>query len=66
MSGQSESRVCTCGSRVTDILRVPPPKKDWLRKATCPGCGKVFWANRNTDYCMDREPTTLTHRGVSV
>lgn len=26
-----------------------------LRQVTCPGCGQVFWTNRNTDLCFDCE-----------
>lgn len=26
-----------------------------LRKVTCPGCGLVFWTNRNTDLCIECE-----------
>jgi hypothetical protein len=40
-------------------MRVPPAKKDWLRKTTCPRCGKVYWTNKETDYCMDCEPLAL-------
>ncbi len=36
-------------------LRPRPQKKSSLRKATCPGCGLVFWTNRETEYCMECE-----------
>ncbi len=26
-----------------------------LREVTCPGCGKTFFTNRETDYCFDCE-----------
>jgi len=38
------------------MMRAAPPKRDWLRKTTCPVCKKVFWTNRDTDYCFDCEP----------
>jgi len=40
-------------------MRAPPPKKDWLRKTTCLRCGKVYWTDKETDYCMDCEPLAL-------
>ncbi|HHS96861.1 MAG TPA: hypothetical protein ENK08_03035, partial [Chloroflexi bacterium] len=36
-------------------LRPPPKKKSSLRKVTCPGCGLVYWTNRETDLCMECE-----------
>lgn len=33
----------------------PTPRKGGLRKVTCPGCGSVYWTNRNTDLCMNCE-----------
>lgn len=32
----------------------PPPRRG-LRKATCPGCGLVYWTNRAADLCADCE-----------
>jgi len=26
-----------------------------LRKVTCPGCGLIYWTNRETDQCTDCE-----------
>ena len=51
---------CTC---ITDpFLSLPPElrsrpnkKKSSLRKVTCPGCGLVYWTNRETDLCMECE-----------
>lgn len=37
-----------------------PPMRG-LRKATCPGCGLVYWTNRATDLCADCE-----RRGVKA
>lgn len=31
------------------------PRKGDLRKVTCPGCGLIYWTNRQTDLCMDCE-----------
>jgi len=36
-------------------LRPKPKKKSSLRKVTCPGCGLVYWTNRETDLCMECE-----------
>lgn len=33
----------------------PPPMRG-LCKVICPGCGKVYWTNRDTDWCFDCEP----------
>jgi len=30
-------------------------QKGNLRKVTCPGCGSVYWTNRQTDLCMNCE-----------
>ena len=27
-------------------------KKDGLRQVICPGCGLIYWTNRNTDLCV--------------
>ncbi|MGP8070641.1 MAG: hypothetical protein ACLP5V_12200 [Candidatus Bathyarchaeia archaeon] len=60
MDQKDEPGGCACGSRQSDLLRAPPPKKDWLRKTACPRCGKVYWTDKDTDYCMDCEPLTVT------
>jgi hypothetical protein len=36
-------------------LRPQSKKKSSLRKATCPGCGLVYWTNRAGDLCMECE-----------
>jgi len=59
MDQNDEPRGCACSSRQSDLIRAPPPKKDWLRKTTCPKCGKVYWTDKETDYCMDCEPLAL-------
>jgi len=51
----SEEKVCACVQAFRDMMRAAPPKKDWLRKTTCPRCKKEFWTNRDTDYCFDCE-----------
>jgi len=56
MSEEDEIKACTCGANFADALRSPPPKKDWLRKTRCSRCGKVYWTNKDTDYCMNCEP----------
>ncbi len=57
--GEDQPVQCAC---VTDPflslppeLRPRPKKKGNLRKVTCPGCGLVFWTNRETDLCMECE-----------
>jgi len=54
---------CTC---MTDTFAALPPelrprprKKSSLRKVTCPGCGLVYWTNRDTDLCMECEKKGL-------
>jgi len=34
-------------------LRPRPQQKSSLRQTTCPGCGLVYWTNRDTDFCME-------------
>ena len=43
-------------------LRPRPKKKSSLRKVTCPGCGLVYWTNRETDLCMECEKKGLAAR----
>ena len=50
---------CSC---VRDGFATLPPelrprssKKSSLRKVTCPGCGLVYWTNRDSDLCMECE-----------
>ena len=59
MQDEENPGTCACAARYSDLMRVPPAKKDWLRKTTCPRCGKVYWTNKETDYCMDCEPLAL-------
>jgi len=42
-------------------VRPQTPKKSLLRKVTCPGCGREYWTNRDTDICFDCEK-----RGVVI
>ena len=59
-AAKRNSPLCTC---VTDPFSGLPPElrqrprnsMGGLRKVTCPGCGLVFWTNRNTDLCIDCE-----------
>ena len=51
---------CTCGQ--DPFASLPPeirprssPKKDGLRKVTCPGCGLVYYTNRKADLCVGCE-----------
>jgi hypothetical protein len=38
-----------------ELVPRPEPKKSLLRRAICPGCGRIYRTNRNTDLCMDCE-----------
>jgi len=38
-----------------ELVPQPAPKKDSLRRVTCPGCGRVYQTNRKTDLCIDCE-----------
>jgi len=52
--------ICTC---VQDTFHDLPPElrprsRDMLEdlhKVTCHGCGKVYWTNRETDWCAECE-----------
>ena len=58
-SKDSEGRQgpCTCTKDGFAVLppelRPQPRKKSSLRKVKCPGCGLVYWTNRDGDLCMD-------------
>ena len=57
--GQEPPVQCACVKDPFALLppemRPRPQKKSGLRQVTCPGCGLVFWTNRETDYCMECE-----------
>ncbi len=50
---------CTClqdgFGALPPELRPRPKKNDGLRRVTCPGCGKEYRTNRETDLCIDCE-----------
>lgn len=51
---------CSCqgGDSFAEVppeLRPKSRKRSDLRKVTCPGCGLVYWTNRDTDICFDCE-----------
>ncbi len=55
-AAESAPPLCTCTQ--DPFAALPPelrprsaPKKNGLRKVTCPGCGLVYWTNRKTDLC---------------
>ncbi len=56
-----EDRPAQCACVTDPFLSLPPElrprprKKSILRKVTCPGCGLVYWTNRETDLCMECE-----------
>ncbi len=60
MNQENEAKGCACEGRAVDLLRAPPPKKDWLRKTTRPRCGKVYRTNKDTDHCLDCERLTVS------
>lgn len=52
--------LCTCvtdpyASLPAELRPRPKETMGGLRKVTCPGCGLVYWTNRNTDLCVDCE-----------
>jgi hypothetical protein len=59
MGQNDEPSGCACGSKYFDLMSVSPPKRDWLRRTTLPRCKKVYWTNKETDYCMDCEPLAI-------
>lgn len=51
---------CSCiadpfASLPPELRPRPQPKKGGLREVKCPGCGKIYWTNRKTDYCINCE-----------
>jgi len=60
-----ERKTCACTSRFLDLMRAPPPKREWFRKTTCPNCKKVYWTNRESDYCFDCESRASTKGSVT-
>jgi len=68
VGGVVPTEACSC---VTDPFAAVPPelqpqpkKKGSLRKVDCPACGKEYWANRETDLCLDCE-RSRAHKPVS-
>ena len=59
MQDEEKPKTYACAARQSDLTRTPSAKKDWLRKTTCPRCKKVYWTDKDTDYCMDCEPLGL-------
>ena len=66
--------LCTCvqapyADLPPELRPKPVQKNGGLRKATCPGCGLVYWTNRKTDLCVECEkkgihiPETKTNSG---
>jgi uncharacterized protein with PIN domain len=53
MSESKMTKGCACTQNLQDLLRAAAPKKDLIRKATCPDCGKIFWTHSDNDYCFD-------------
>jgi len=53
MMSEKEKANCACTQNLLDILRATKPKKDLLKKVTCPKCGKVFWTNMDNNLCFD-------------
>lgn len=54
----ADKQGCSCGDLWRDLppeLRPKQKKASSLREARCPGCGRLFWTNRETDYCFDCE-----------
>ena len=58
-SEDPESRQGPCTCMKDGFAALPPEvrpqskKKSSLRKVKCPGCGLVYWTNRDGDLCMD-------------
>lgn len=55
MAESNAKKECACTQNLRDLLRAYAPKKDPLRKIVCTECGKVFWTDRDTNYCFDCE-----------
>jgi len=65
---EREDQKCACVSNKIDLLRAYTRKEVDLRKARCPSCGKEYWTNRDTDYCLDcdKKPTTMCEQLVQL
>lgn len=55
-----KSKPCSCmqgpfAALPPELVPRPAPKKDLLRRTTCPSCGRIYQANRKTDLCIDCE-----------
>ncbi len=54
----ADKQGCSCGDPWRDLppeLRPKQKKEGLLRRVSCRGCGRLFWTNRETDYCFDCE-----------
>ena len=59
-SSVEDEPTCKCvpdpfASLPPELRPKPAAKKNGLRPATCPGCGKEYLTNRSTDRCFDCE-----------
>ena len=55
VDGEKTER-CACTQKLLDMPRAAHPvKKSSLIKVTCADCGKVFWSDREKEYCFECE-----------
>lgn len=56
---EKEGEGCSCDQELWKYLppelRPKEKKPSTLHKVTCRGCGRVFWTNKETEYCFDCE-----------
>jgi len=62
---------CDCSSDPFASLppALLPKQKSWksgLRHVTCPGCGLVYWTNRESDYCSKCTAKGLGRQGGTI
>jgi hypothetical protein len=56
MNEDETAKKCACTQKLSDLLRAAQPvKKSSLIEVTGADCGKVFWSDRETEYCFDCE-----------
>ena len=57
MTQKKKRIICTCvqdpfADLPPKVPRAKKPRPSSLRQVTCPGCGLVYWTNRETDVCI--------------
>ena len=66
-ASRGQQKPCTCMgdgfAALPPEMRPRPQKRSSLRRVTCPGCGSVYWTNRETDLCIACEKQASAFQG---